>query len=109
MNYCNFCFNAHVDNKIPKKEEDYESFLDDTNDFSSCDIGTSDKHISLMLNTGHGEATNIEVREWGKWGKDDCWHTVAVYYLKYCPECGRKLDEYHIDERGRHFTRKEEF
>lgn len=106
MDYCNFCFNAHVYDQIPKKEEDYENFLDDANDFSSCSIGSSDKYISLMLNTGHGEATNIEVR---KWGKDSCWHSVAVYYPKYCPECGRKLDEYHVDERGRSFIKKERF
>lgn len=106
MNYCNFCFNAHVYNQIPKKEEDYENFLDDDNDFSSHSIGSSDKHIRLSFNTGYGEATNIEVCEWGK---DDCWHAVARYYPKYCPECGRKLDEYFIDDRGRHFTRKKEF
>lgn len=101
MDYCNFCFNAHVYEKI-SKEGDYEHFLDDTNDFSSIGIGNSDKHIKLYLNSGYGEAVNIETCEWGK---DERWHTVAKYYPKYCPECGRKLDEFTVGDRGSFFKK----
>jgi hypothetical protein len=106
-NICSFCFNAHVWAKLQKTDEDYfDNGLDDSNDFSSSTIGTISQapnisSVQLYLNSGYGEATNLEVCEWFN-GR---WHTVAKYYPKYCPECGRKLDEYVIGERGRSFEK----
>jgi hypothetical protein len=102
---CKFCFNAHVYAKIPKtaEEEYFGADLDDTNDFSSFVVGCSGKGFQLFLNTGAGEAINIEVCEWGK---NERWNTVAKYYPKYCPECGRKLDEYDVGTNGTEFKQK---
>lgn len=107
---CHFCFNAHVWAKEPHIEEDYyESSLDNSNDFSSSTIGTTcglpnGYPHQIYLNSGGGKAINIEVCEW-YYGR---WHTVGVYYPKFCPECGRKLDEYVIAERGTAFTKIQE-
>lgn len=101
---CSFCYNAYVWAKEPKIEEDcFSRGLDDDNDWSSSTIGSSDKHHQLYFNSGNGKPCNIEVC---KWGQDNMWHTVGIYYPKFCPECGRPLDEYLIDERGTSFKRK---
>jgi hypothetical protein len=104
MNYCKFCFNAYVHVQLLEEENSDEECLDDTNDFSSATIGSSDRHIQMYINSGHGAALSIETC---KWGEDNRWHTVALYYPKYCPECGRKLDEYLVDSRGKTFKKKE--
>lgn len=101
---CPFCFNAYVYAKMPKTEEEeyFGTELNDTNDFSSSTIGFHRNDICMYINSGNGEPVNIETCEW----INDRWHTVAIYYPKYCPECGRKLDEYEIDERGTKYDRK---
>ena len=107
---CHFCYNAHVWAKEPKTEEDYfDEGLNDSNDFGSSTIGVScslpnGSPHQIYINSGAGKATNIEVCEW----YNGRWHTVGVYYPKFCPECGRPLDEYTIDERGTTFTTKQE-
>lgn len=102
--YCHFCFNAHVWAKEPHPEEDYfDEGLHDGNDFSSCGIGCGGKSHQMFLNSGAGKPCNVETMEWGE---DNMWHTVAIYYPKYCPECGRELNEYIIDERGTKYDRK---
>ena len=102
---CPFCFNAYVYAKMPKTEEEeyFDTGLDDTNDGSSSTIGHSAPDYQMYLNTGMGKATEIETCVWGP---DNRWHPIAVYYPKYCPECGRKLDEYEIDERGTKYDSK---
>ena len=102
---CHFCFNAYVWAKEPHNEDDYFNYLHDDNDGSSCSIGFSGKNYSLYFNSGMGKPCNIEVCTWGE---NNQWHPVAIYYPKFCPECGRKLDEYDICERGRSFNRKVE-
>lgn len=104
MNQCAFCFNAYVYAKIPKTEEElyFGENLDDSNDGSSCGIGFTDKTHSMYFNSGMGKPCNIEVCEWGI---DNMWHPVAIYYPKFCPECGRKLDEYKIIERGSNYEK----
>lgn len=101
---CPFCFNAYVYAKMPKTEEDYfDNELDDSNDFSSSGIGHSVDGYSIMFNSGAGRACNVEFR---KWHEGYGWAPVGYYYPKYCPECGRKLDEYEIDERGTSYDSK---
>ena len=104
INYCHFCYNAHVQIKEPVTEEYYfEPDIDDSNDGSSSGIGKTAKDFSIMLNSGFGKPCEIEFRQWGK---NNMWHTVGYYYPKFCPECGRPLDEYKIDERGTSYERK---
>jgi hypothetical protein len=89
---------------MPKTEEDYfDEGLHDDNDGSSSGIGRSANGFSIMFNSGMGKPCEVEFREWGE---DNMWHTVGFYYPKFCPECGRKLDEYVIDERGTKYDRK---
>jgi hypothetical protein len=100
---CRFCYNAHVWAKEPKTEEDYfDNGLDDDNDGSSCIIGKCSDKFSIMFNSGMGKPCEIEFR---KLGDDQMWHTVGYYYPKFCPECGRQLNEYKIDERGTKYER----
>ena len=102
---CHFCYNAHVWAKEPKTEEDYfNEELNDSNDSGSSTIGLSCTPHQIYINSGAGMATNIEFCEW----YNNSWHTVGIYYPKFCPECGRPLDEYTIDECGTGFTKKRE-
>lgn len=109
IEHCCFCFNAHVWAKEPKTEEDYfDTGLDDTNDMCSATIGSTTDGFQMFLNSGGGEPVNIELCQWkdnGYRGQPG-WVTIGVYYPKFCPECGRQLEEYSINERGTSFTRK---
>ena len=100
---CHFCYNAYVWANEPHNEEDYfDGGLTPDNDGSSCGIGTAETGHCLYFNSGMGVPCNIEACEWGE---DQRWHTVARYYPKFCPECGRKLDEFIIGERGASFNK----
>lgn len=94
--YCNFCFNARVyepteDNLLTGNT------LDDTNDSSSIVVGEHMRpYRSIMINSGNGEPLNIEFLEWAP--TRERWETVGKYYPKYCPECGRKIDEYDLSQ-----------
>lgn len=92
--YCKYCFNARVDEKIFHGSLDpYDECLTDDNDFSSHCIGVSCKpdKYNMMFNSGNGVPVNIECRvHVDNYG----WLQVSKYYPKYCPECGRRLDEY---------------
>ena len=102
---CHFCYNAYAWAKEPHEDEDYfDGGLHDENDFSSSTIGFSDGKHQFYINSGGGRAINIEACEW----YNGRWHTIGYYFPKFCPECGRKLDEYIIDERGTQFTKKRE-
>ena len=107
MAICNFCFNAQVYANIPKtiEEEYFGTGLDDTNDSSSSTVGSHANNYQVYINSGNGKPVNIETCEWAADGR---WRTVAIYYPKYCPECGRCLEEYTITERGASFYRNRE-
>jgi len=94
VNYCKYCFNARV--YRPTDEELMDPFateLTDENDSSSCGVGHCfSRNRRFMINSGHGHPVNIEFEEWTEEMPE--WHRVGIYYPKYCPECGRKLDEY---------------
>ena len=93
MKYCKYCFNARI--YEPTDEELLDPFsteLTDENDFSSCSVGTCVKELRFMISSGHGVPVRIEIDRWNDNVKE--WCTTGLYYPKYCPECGRKLDEY---------------
>ena len=96
VKYCKFCFNARI--YKPTDEECMDPFttkLTDENDFSSCSVGHCyDKHKRFMIDSGAGHPVKIVFEEWSE--KMPEWHIVGVYYPKYCPECGRRLDEYEV-------------
>lgn len=101
---CHFCYNAHVWAKEPHEDEDYfDNGLDDDNDGSSSGIGHSGQGYQMYFNSGMGRPCNIEICSWHEgYG----WAPIAKYYPKFCPECGRRLDEYIIGERGGSFTKR---
>lgn len=91
--YYKYCFNARV--YEPTEEEMMDPFateLTDENDSSSCGVGTSCNNTRFMISSGHGEPVRIEIDKFFEDYQE--WHTVGKYYPKYCPECGRRLDEY---------------
>lgn len=108
MSLCNFCFNAHVHANMPEVEKNYlDEGLHDNNDSSTATVGSKTPGFQIFLNSGGGEAVNIELCQWqekGYQGKPG-WSTIGIYYPKFCPECGRKLSEYNITERGTSFSK----
>ena len=111
MSTCSFCYNAHVWAKELHDEEDYfYEGLHDDNDMSAATIGNVTNGFQIFLNSGGGEAVNIELCQWKENGYrgQPGWSTVGIYYPKFCPECGRKLVEYEVDNRGRSYNKKVE-
>ena len=92
--YCKYCFNARIYKPTDEELMDpYNTELTDENDSSSCGVGHCfSRDRRFMINSGHGHPVNIEFEEWTE--KMPEWHRVGIYYPKYCPECGRKIDEY---------------
>lgn len=91
--YCKYCFNARV--YKPTEEERMDPFateLTDENDSSSCGVGHSSMGTRFMISSGYGEPVRIEIDKFLELRQE--WVTVGKYYPKYCPECGRRLDEY---------------
>lgn len=91
--YCKYCFNARV--YKPTDEELMDPFateLTDDNDFSSCGVGESSMGTRFMISSGNGEPVRLEIDKFFEDYQE--WYTVGKYYPKYCPECGRRLDEY---------------
>lgn len=96
--YCKYCFNARVYKPTLAEQLDpYDTELTDENDSSSCVVGKNIDGYTVMINSGHGEPVNLEFMQWSD--KVGRWQTVGKYKPKYCPECGRRLDEYDNDRR----------
>ena len=88
--YCRFCFNSRI---YQETEDDwFGDRLTDENDSCSISVGRWEKNRRVMISSGYGKPTRIEFDEWLEGGQG--WVTTARYYPKYCPECGRKIDEY---------------
>lgn len=92
--YCKYCFNARV--YEPSEEEMMDPFnteLTDENDSSSHGVGRcAGTTRRFMISSGYGRPLRIEMDQWLEARQE--WLTVGEYLPKYCPECGRRLDEY---------------
>ena len=91
--YCKYCFNARI--YEPTDEEimsPYAIHLTDDNDSSSHSIGVYEKEKRFIISSGNGEPVRIEFEYWEPQWKQ--WLPIGKYYPKYCPECGRRLNEY---------------
>ena len=83
MEYCNVCFNARV-------SDDYE--LNDDNDLSYHYVGDCAKGHGICIASGDGKPLRILFDKYEeKLGRKV---DVGIYYPKFCPECGRELNEY---------------
>ena len=97
VKYCKYCFNARIYKPTEKELMDpFATELTDENDSSSCCVGTSHNNTRLMISSGYGEPVRIEIDKFFEDYQE--WHTVGKYYPKYCPECGRRLDEYEVSK-----------
>ena len=94
--YCKYCFNARIYKPTDEERMDpYNTELTDENDYSSCGVGHCSYRKRFMITSGYGEPLRIEFEEY--FPDDESWHIVGKYYPKYCPECGRRIDEYEKD------------
>lgn len=82
---CEFCDNGRTNDD-----------LSDDNDYGSASIDGiryDDRGYRLMLTYGWGKPTRVELDVWNDKRQEWSLH-VLQYYPKFCPECGRRLDEY---------------
>ena len=76
---CCMCNNARVDDKLT--EDDNLSYLA---------VGESVRPFQILFASGGGKPFRLLV----EFLIDNRWSTAAVYYPRYCPNCGRELLEY---------------
>lgn len=77
---CRMCDNARLNDK-----------LTDENDYSAITIGNCADGYRMMLCSGWGRPLRIEIE---KWNEKAGWYKIGEYNPAYCPNCGRKIDEY---------------
>lgn len=86
MELCPFCLNARICSE-----------LTEYTDFSSYSVGFSEKGFRIMFNSGFGSPPRLQFEFLSFHG----WEAVGIYFLKYCPVCGRKISEYDFElEKG---------
>lgn len=88
MKPCYMCNNARID-------ED----LEDYNDYSCISIGSVDRYYRFMLCSGWAKPLRIELEHWNN--NTMRWSLIGIYYPKYCPNCGRKIEEYEHEGTGK--------
>lgn len=76
---CHMCNNARVSDASP-----------DGNNLSYLAVGESVRPFQILFASGGGKPFRLLV----EFLIDKQWSTAAVYYPKYCPNCGRRLLEY---------------
>ena len=89
MEFCSFCYNARIAD---------DDTLNDSNDMSSRTIGESASDFRIMFTSGAGKPVRIEFDFYSHLFAR--WQTAAFYNPKFCPECGRRLNEYNNSLKG---------
>ena len=85
---CFACTNARCD-----------SDLNDDNDLSYVSVGQTVIGFNCFIRSGDGRPVALIVQMFDRSRQVN--RDVAWFYPRFCPICGRKLDEYAINERGR--------
>lgn len=82
---CRFCENNRTNPEWELSEEQC---------FYAMTIGQSDKGTRIMFCKNPHKPLMIEISQWNEKFIPPQWQLVGYYYPKFCPECGRKIDEY---------------
>ena len=82
---CRFCENNRTNP---------EWGLDEEQCSYAMGIGVADPSYRVMFVKDPYRPLLIEFGHWKSDLKPPQWLAVAGYFPKYCPECGRKIDEY---------------
>ena len=82
---CRFCEN---DRTNPEWE------LDEEQVFYAMTVGKFEKGRRIMLVKNPWKPLMVEFSQWNEKLNPPQWQLVGYYYPKFCPECGRKIDEY---------------
>lgn len=76
---CHYCHNATIDKELTSK-----------NDLSYVEIGNSEPDYHISYRTGDNQPTAILFRDY----RINTVNKLAgIYIPKFCPECGRELNE----------------
>jgi hypothetical protein len=82
---CKFCDNHKINHDLDLTEEQ---------DFYAMTIGKFEKGHRIMFNKQPYQPLCIDFDSWAENLNPPRWKLVGYYYPKFCPECGRKIDEY---------------
>jgi hypothetical protein len=82
---CKFCANNRTN---PEWE------LDEEQVFYAMTVGAFEKGHRIMFNKAPYKPLEITFDWWRDDWKTPQYQQVGSYFPKYCPECGRKIDEY---------------
>ena len=82
---CRFCENNRTN-------PDWE--LDEEQVFYAISVGMTEDAHRIMYNKRPYRPLELTFEKWNDQLHPTIWQTIGVYYNKYCPECGRKIDEY---------------
>lgn len=82
---CRFCENNRTNPEWELDEEQVSYAM-------TC--GKFEKGFRIMFNKNPYEPLCIEFDHWRDDFKTPQYQLVGYYYPKFCPECGRKIDEY---------------
>lgn len=82
---CRFCENNRTN---PEWELDEEQVS------YAMTIGRFERGHRIMFNKVPNQPLCIEFDYWREDFKPSQYQLVGYYYPKFCPECGRKIDEY---------------